>query len=114
MKCKHILFAHAFLGCDTTSALYGLGKPQAIKMLESEEFVSEANTFQSQTATRDDITVASDKGFLLFYKANKLTESLNELRNIKFNLERKQQYFHKYFPLLLLLLSTMVGECIYK
>ena len=60
VKCKHILFAHAFLGCDTTSALYGLGKPQAIKMLESEEFVSVANTFQSQTATRDDITVASE------------------------------------------------------
>ena len=85
MKCAHILFAHAFLGCGTTSALYGLGKPQAIKMLENEGFVCVANAFQSQTATRDEITVASVKGFLLSYKTNKLTEPLNELRNIKFN-----------------------------
>ena len=65
VKYKHILFAHAFLGCDTTSALYSLGKPQAIKMLENEEFVCVANAFQFQTATRDEITIACEKWCLL-------------------------------------------------
>ena len=31
--CNSILFAHAILGCDSTSRLYGLGKGMAIKLL---------------------------------------------------------------------------------
>ncbi|EDO49780.1 predicted protein [Nematostella vectensis] len=34
--CKNIMFAHAILGCDTTSALYGLGKGLSLKMLTSD------------------------------------------------------------------------------
>ena len=29
--CKHILFLHAILGCDTTSHLHGIGKGASIK-----------------------------------------------------------------------------------
>jgi hypothetical protein len=33
--CKHILFLHAILGCDTTSHLYGIGKGASLKMFKS-------------------------------------------------------------------------------
>ena len=32
--CKHILFAHAFSGCDTTSRPFGVGKPATLKSIE--------------------------------------------------------------------------------
>ena len=31
---KYVIFTHAFLGCYTTSHMYGFGKPQAMKLLE--------------------------------------------------------------------------------
>ena len=40
-----LLFAHALLGCDTTSRVYGIGKSVALKKLQSEEFQKIADIF---------------------------------------------------------------------
>lgn len=44
--CQLLLFAHAIVGCDTTSKPYGLGKGSTLKLLKSnEEFRNYANVF---------------------------------------------------------------------
>ena len=30
---KHLLFLHSWLGCDSTSAVFGKGKPKVVQML---------------------------------------------------------------------------------
>ena len=83
--CKYILFSHAFLGCDTTSHVFGFGKPQILKMFDNEDFVKIAEMFQSPNSSKEEITVASEKCFLMVYKSRHLTNSLNELRYIRFH-----------------------------
>ena len=83
--CKYILFSHAFLGCDTTSHVFGFGKPQILKMFDSEDFVKIAEIFQSPNSSKEEITVAGEKCFLMLYKSTHLTNSLNELRYIRFH-----------------------------
>ena len=34
--CRHILFAHAITGCDTTSRIHGIGKPTVMKLLSTD------------------------------------------------------------------------------
>ena len=54
--CRHILFAHAITGCDT-SRIHGIGKPTVMKLLStdlifrrvSEEFLNSENRFNSDT-----------------------------------------------------------------
>ena len=36
--CDNVLFAHALLGCDTTSRVFGIGEPEALKKLRSNAF----------------------------------------------------------------------------
>ena len=33
--CKSLLFVHAMTGCDTTSAMFGVGKTQAFNVLQT-------------------------------------------------------------------------------
>ena len=39
--CKRLLFLHAFTGCDTTSAMFGVGKTKALKVLQSSHELAE-------------------------------------------------------------------------
>ena len=46
--CGNILFEHAFLGCDTTSRLFGIGKAAGLKLVkENETFREQAEMFRS-------------------------------------------------------------------
>ena len=46
-----ILFAHAILGCDSTSRLYGIGKAQSLKLLRnSQDFRRDAKVFMNPKA----------------------------------------------------------------
>ena len=46
--CGNILFVHAFLGCDTTSRLFGIGKAAGLKLVkENEIFREQAEVFRS-------------------------------------------------------------------
>ena len=80
-----LLFSHAFLGCDTTSHVFGFGKPQILKMFDNENFVKIAEIFQSPNSSEEEITVASEKCFLMLYKSTHLTNPVNELRYIRFH-----------------------------
>ena len=83
-KSNHILFTHAFLGCDTTSHPYGIGKQQSLKLLENKEFIDAAKFFGRGDSTKAEIEQATEQCFLLLYKAPSNVKTLNELRYIKF------------------------------
>ena len=53
--CKHILFLHAVLGCDT-SRLHGIGKGASLnKFIENDMFREQAKVFYEHLASKDDV-----------------------------------------------------------
>lgn len=83
--CHRLLFAHAKLGCDTTSRLFGLGKGLAIKTLASndEDFNKAADIFLCIGVTQKEVEAAGQKAVLILYGCDK-TASLNENRYLRF------------------------------
>ena len=66
--CTNILFLHAFMGCDMTLRLHGLGKAMALKKFEtSEYFRTQANMFESRTSTTDKICEVGENAFVSLY-----------------------------------------------
>ena len=55
--CDNLLFVHAFLGCDTTSSIFGIGKGLALKKyLKDCNFRKCASVFtKSEDISMDDI-----------------------------------------------------------
>ncbi|XP_048577422.1 uncharacterized protein LOC125559782, partial [Nematostella vectensis] len=82
--CKNILFEHTILGCDTTSALYGLRKGSSLKMLTSDAtFRQQADIFHQADAAKNDIAAAGETDLLCLYKGLK-DETLDSLRYARF------------------------------
>ena len=82
--CSNILFIHAFLGCDTTSRLYDIGKGTSLsKFKASSMFREQAKVFNSDSASTRDVVDAGEKALLLVYNG-KLTDSLDSLRHKRF------------------------------
>lgn len=53
---KPLLFLHAFTGCDTTSLIFGVGKPAASQLLlKCDEFQKCAAVFYSQNQSYDEV-----------------------------------------------------------
>ena len=78
--CKHILFLHAFLGCDTTSRIFGIGKSTILKKFKlSTALQQAANVFDSPISTHEEIASAGEKVFVALYNG-KANDSLNALR----------------------------------
>ena len=82
----HVLFAHAFSGCDTTSCINRLGKTQILKKLNKlSEFRDLADKFYCDTANPDSIGNATVRIFQLLYcSSQKLISSLASLRKEKY------------------------------
>ena len=78
---NHILFAHAVLGCDTTSAIFGIGKANALKKLKQVEFRQNAATF-SGISTQSQIEKAGEAVLSSLYGGT--DGKLNRLRYQKF------------------------------
>jgi hypothetical protein len=75
-----LLFAHAIVGCDTTSKPYGLGKGSALKLLKNnEEFQNYAKVFYKSNATKEQVDTAGEKAMTLIYGGNS-NEDINSLR----------------------------------
>ena len=54
--CANLPFVHAILGCDSTSRLYNIGKPLALKKLQiSRVFTTIAATFMQENSSNEDI-----------------------------------------------------------
>ena len=63
--CDNLLFAHALLGCDTTSRVFGIGKAEALKKLRTNAFLREkADVFQDPHATPEDIRIAGENALV--------------------------------------------------
>ena len=78
--CDNILFVHAFLGCDTTSRIHGIGKGKLFKMFEtSSELKQNANTFQSTSTSQREIATAGENTLVLLYNG-KPGQRLDDLR----------------------------------
>ena len=78
--CSSILFAHAGLGCDTTSRPYGLGKGKAVSKLRSDNFfMMQASVLMSSVSVKEDIVKAWDRGTLALYGGTQ-NETLADLR----------------------------------
>ena len=77
--CKHILFMHAFLGCDTTSRIYGFGKSAMMKKIKSDKSLMQAaEVFLSLHSSSAEIQKAGEQAMTILYNGNP-DESLNGL-----------------------------------
>ena len=78
--CKHILFQHAILGCDTTSRLFGIGKGAIVKKFKTNAALQQAaDVFDLVSFTPNDIESAGEKALVAIYNGKK-EETLNTLR----------------------------------
>ena len=67
------MFVHAFLGCDTTSAIYDIGKQCTVKlMFKSVKFQ------QNAKSTIEEVIVAREESIITLYKDS--GQCLNSLR----------------------------------
>ena len=77
--CKHTLFQHAFLGCDTTSRLFGIGKGAILKKFKANSALQqEADVFDLTSSTPGEIESAGEKAIVAIYNGEK-DDTLNGL-----------------------------------
>ena len=87
--CRHILFAHAITGCDTTSRIHRIGKPTVMKLLStdlifrrvSEEFLNSENRFNKNT-----IATAGETAVKMLYGESGDC-NIDKLRSKKFKIK---------------------------
>ena len=78
--CRHILFIHAFLGCDTTC----IGKAVVLKiMLKGDVVLEEQAEVFSKQSTADEVVSAGETALIYVCKGS-LTDTLDKLRYKKF------------------------------
>lgn len=83
--CQQILFVHAISGCDTTSALYGLGKAIFLrKAKKSAAFFAEAKKFLLPDIEQKAIELAGEKVLVEVY-GGRQQDTINKLRYVKYN-----------------------------
>ena len=77
---EHILFAHAFSGCDTTSAPFGKGKNSFLTLISKNKALQLVSDIMSDVwAEQNEIGEAAIKAFQIMY-SGKDNESLCKLR----------------------------------
>ena len=81
--CSYLTFIHAFGGCDTTSATFGVGKMAIMKQVEKKKIARQvASVFLSPESTQENIGEQGAKLFVMLY-GGKTTDTLNELRDTR-------------------------------
>ena len=78
-----ILIAHAFCGCDTTSAIYNKGEVKMVLYLKSEDFRKAASVFEKKDSTPEEIREAAIKLVIKLYNG-KSSDTLALLRYCRF------------------------------
>ena len=82
--CNHLLFIHAFLGCDTTSRIQGIGKSVILKkMLKGDQILTECADIFHGESTVQDIATAGERALLQLYKGS-VDQALDQLRYMLF------------------------------
>ena len=83
--CNDMLFAHAILGCDTTSLRFSMGKGLALKHIRScEHFITQAEVFLRENATLADISSAGEAAIVCLY-TGAVGDTLYKLRLQRFH-----------------------------
>ena len=60
-----MLFVHALLGCDTTSRVYGIGTPTALKKsMTNDHFRKQAEVFESAAPTVEELVTAGEQALV--------------------------------------------------
>ena len=81
---SHLLFIHAWSGCDTTSATFGQGKTNLMKKIQTSEEVQQISLLMGDPCmTADEIGKAGVRLFVILF-GGKHEDSLNFLRYVKF------------------------------
>ena len=79
--CDYLPFVHAVSGCDTTSALFGIGKVKHLKNLQSSgQLRSSIDVFGEELASKEHITAAGEIYISSLYKGGKTNKCLDALR----------------------------------
>ena len=82
--CANLPFVHAILGCNSTSRLYNIGKPLALKKLQSSRvFTTIAATFMQEDSSNEDIVQSGEVALVLLYGGSE-DERLDALRYKRF------------------------------
>ena len=79
-----ILFAHAFMGCDTTSGFFGKGKVRILKLLANTEMKEIASIFGDTSAPPALIGEGGVQVAAKLYGGRKESDNLGYLRQMKF------------------------------
>ena len=80
-----MLFAHAILGCDTTSRVFSMGKGLALKHIRSDKhFITQAEVFLQENATLADISSAGEAELVCLY-TGAVGDTLYTLRLLRFH-----------------------------
>ena len=80
-----MLFAHAILGCDTTSRVFRMRKGLALKHIRSDKhFITQAEVFLHENATLADISSAGEAALVCPY-TGAVGETLYKLRLLRFH-----------------------------
>jgi len=78
--CQQILTVHAIGGCDTSSALFGVGKGTVFKKLSCSSSSPElVNIFQDESATTEQVSASGQQLLSILYCGSP-AEKLNKLR----------------------------------
>ncbi|CAH0381987.1 unnamed protein product [Bemisia tabaci] len=78
---EHVLFLHAFSGCDTNSAIFGKGKMALCNLIEKNEDIQDfAGHFKDKGSTFNSISESGSKILSRLYGANKKNDSLDKFR----------------------------------
>ena len=65
-SCKHILFQHAFLGCDRTSRLFGIVKGTVLKKFKVNSALQQAaDVFDETSSAPAEIESAGEKAMMV-------------------------------------------------
>ena len=83
---SHIIFVHAWSGCDTTSATFGQGKTFLLKKFHGKEFEELqhiSSIFSQSQITAEDVGRAGSRVFVNLY-GGKNGQPLNNLRYYKY------------------------------
>ena len=79
---EHLLFIHAFTGCDTTSTIFDEGKSRIINVLKSSSRLQDASkVLTSPTSEQSEVGSASIEAFKVIYGGSR-KDSLTYLRYV--------------------------------
>ena len=85
IKKPHLLFAHSVTGCDTVSALFGVGKKKAIDILDQYTDDDSLDVFTNETSSKEQIASVGEKFILKLYGAPKSVDKLDKQRYLSYN-----------------------------